>query len=240
VAAKRLTVDRRGLGDAALRAAAVAASAAAVAGWYFARNARELGVWLVGNWNVPGSPIAWWQHPGFHTPAYYLRFGGVFERPFFASFDSFADGIYSTLWGDGLVGGVAAFADRHALWDYDWMALLYVLAVPATAMALHGFGALARDAARDPEPRRRAALTFVLSAVAVTAFATLFVTFEVPAYSMTKASYALSLAAPFALALSEGFRRWREACRGRPPLRLALDAWAVTASATVALAFLGG
>lgn len=229
-----------GLVPALGRGALVLAGAALVSGGWFVRSRLVLGRWLVGNWNVPGNEIAWWQHPGFHTPGYYLHFGAVFDRPWFASFASFADGIYSTLWGDGLVGGVSAWVHRPALWDYDWMAVGYLLALPATAMALHGFAALAHRAVRDPEPRRRLALSFVLTCVLVTGFATLAITFEVPAYSMTKASYALSLTAPLAVAMAEGFDRWRRACAGRPALRTALDAWAATFAAAVALAFLTG
>ena len=48
---------------------------------------------------------AWWQQPGFHTPAWYLHFGASLQHPYLAGFLSFGDGFYSTFWGDGGIGG---------------------------------------------------------------------------------------------------------------------------------------
>ena len=51
------------------------------------------------------SGFTWWQDPGYHTTPDYLRFGRSLMNPLFSGFAGFADGIYSTLWGDGLCGG---------------------------------------------------------------------------------------------------------------------------------------
>ncbi len=232
---RHAVADRARLAAALLPAASVVAASLAVCGWFFLRNQRHFGQALIGNWDVPGSPVAWWQHPGFHTPAYYLRFGEVLYRPFFASFDSFWDGLYSAFWGDGLIGGIASWAQRHPLWDYEWMAVGYALALPASALLLFGFGALVRESLRGEDWARRIALSFVISCGFLAVFVTLFLTLVLPAYSMTKASYLLWAAPVFALALAEG---WSRAHAGLArPFRVLLHAWTGAFLATVALAF---
>lgn len=241
LAAKESLADGRRLATAGGRALVLVASAGAVCGWFFVRNQLLLGRALVGNWNVPGNPVAWWQHPGFHTPAYYLGFGPGLRHPFFASFESFWDGLYSTFWGDGLAGGVSAWAYRHAQWDWDFMGATYVLALPASALLLFGFALLVRDALRGPDLRRRAALALLTTTTAVTIFAVLLLTLVLPAYSMTKASYALSVAAPLALALAVGFATLHRAldAPGRRGLQAILHGWAGALVAAIVLAFAG-
>jgi hypothetical protein len=241
LAAKEWLADGRRLASAGGHALVLVASAGAVCGWFFVRNQLLLGQALVGNWNVPGNPTAWWQPPGFHTPAYYLSFGPGLRHPFFASFESFWDGLYSTFWGDGLAGGVSAWSYRHPLWDWDFMGATYVLALPATALLLLGFLLLVRDSFRDPDLRRRAALSFLTTTTAVTVFAVLLLTLVLPAYSMTKASYALSVAAPLALALATGFAWAHRAldAPGRRALQAILHGWAGALAAAVVLAFAG-
>ncbi len=78
----------------------------AVCGWHYARIWLRFGTPLLGNWDVV-SGFAWWQDPGYHTMADYLRFGRSLVNPLFSGFSGFADGIYSTLWGDGLCGGLS-------------------------------------------------------------------------------------------------------------------------------------
>jgi hypothetical protein len=228
-------------GPAAGRALALVGAAAVVSGWFFARNAWRLGRPLVGNWDVPGSPLAWWQSPGFHTPAYYLRFGSVLERPFFASFDSFWDGLYSTFWGDGLLGGVAGWVHRHPLWDYDLMAAGYALALPATGLLGLGLAAWTAGAGRGGDARQRLARGFLLAAGAATLLAVLALTLVLPAYSMAKASYLLSLVAPAAAALAEGFVRLSRgpARRGGPALELAVAGLGLGVLASFAASFAG-
>ena len=220
---------RRGAGRAAAAGAAVLAGAAAACGWYYLRNQLVFGRAVFGNWDVPGAAVAWWQPPGFHTASYYLHFGSWLERPFFAGFASFFDGLYTTAFGDGLIGGIAAWPNRHAAFDWELMGGLYVLGLPALVLVAAGGVGLARESLRGEDLGRRAALTLLVTAVAVTIFATLFMTLVLPAYSMAKASYALSLTAPLALAAADGFARadraW--AARGWRAPRVLLHAWAL-------------
>ena len=93
----------------------------AVAGWFYVRTWMELGQPVVGNWNAPGEGRVWWQQPGFHTPAYLTGFGQALVHPYLSGFHSFWDGLYSTLWGDGYLGGRVLPSQRHPFFDPGWM-----------------------------------------------------------------------------------------------------------------------
>ena len=83
------------------------ATSLAVSGWYYAVTWRKFGTPWIGNWDAI-SGFAWWQDPGYHSSADYLRFGRSLITPLFAGFAGFWDGVYSTCWGDGLSGGASA------------------------------------------------------------------------------------------------------------------------------------
>jgi uncharacterized membrane protein YesL len=127
------------------------------------------------------------------------------------------------------------------MWDWDFMGAGYVLALPASALLLLGFGLLVRDALRGPDLRRRLALSLVTTTTAVTVFAVLLLTLVLPAYSMTKASYALSVTAPLALALAVGFARVHRAldAPGRRGLQVVLHGWVGALVTAIVLAFAG-
>ena len=138
-----MSFDRLGLSPEILRAVAqqgyteptpvqTQAIPLVLAGWWYARNALHFGTPVVGNWRRLAGQATWWQAPGFHFAGYYLRFGASLWAPFFAGFHSFWDGIYSTLWSDALLGGVARAADRHPQWNYAAMAGVPALSLPAT------------------------------------------------------------------------------------------------------------
>jgi hypothetical protein len=97
----------------------VAAVFVATCGWHYLRIWREFGTPLVGNWEA-ASGFSWWQDPGFHTFGDYARFGRSLGAPLFSGFWSISDGIYSTLWGDALAGGVSNQAFRPP-WNHDLM-----------------------------------------------------------------------------------------------------------------------
>ncbi len=124
---------------------------------------------------------------------------------------------------------MASWTFRHRLWDWDLMASVYALALPATALLLFGLGALAVAALREPQAGRRLACALLASTVVVTVFAVLLMTLMLPAYSMTKAAYALSLGPILALGLADGFARLHHAldARGWRPARWVLEVWAV-------------
>lgn len=238
--AKALLVETgpRRLRQAAGAFVAVALPAVLIAGGFYLRNWIELGRPVIGNWDIPGTAVQWWQYPGFHTLDYFTGFGEAIRRPFFAGFHSFADGLYATFWTDSLVGGVSALAYRHEYWNYEWMTLVAWLALPATVSIAAGVAWLAARALRIAESRRRLALCFLVSTIGVYFFAVFFINLRLPFYAQAKASYALGVIAPIALALAVALFAIQRRL-DQPGLRWALvlfHAWAAALVAALVLA----
>ncbi len=121
-----------------------------VCAWHYARLWARYGDPFIGVWD-PRLGFLWWQDDGYRTTAFFLRFGTVLLHPWFSSFQSFGDGIYATLWGDGLFGG-AADAVARPPWNYELMAPGYWLAlVPTCGIVAGGILALAKFL-RQPSP----------------------------------------------------------------------------------------
>ena len=120
-----------------------------VCGWHYIRVWRHFGQPLVGNWDAR-LPIVWWQEPGFHTSSWCWHFADTFVSPVFSSLAGFADGVYSSLWGDGLCSGATGTAFRPP-WDYDLMNAGYVLALVPTLLIFIGTIAACARFLRVPE-----------------------------------------------------------------------------------------
>jgi 4-amino-4-deoxy-L-arabinose transferase-like glycosyltransferase len=238
LAAKLWWVERAPPARILARVAACAAVFAAVAGWFYARNQLHFGTPVVGNWALPGADQDWWQQPGFHTAAYYTGFGESLRHPYLAGFTSFWDGVYSTLWGDGYIAGRVYPHERHPLWSYDFMSAGYLLALPLTALLVVGIACAARDALRDPDPGRRAALSFLLTASYAVGFAFLFLTLQLPYFAQAKAPYALCLVPVGSVCFARGAARVDDwlARPGRFGLRIA---FAGLLTAALGCCFLG-
>ncbi|HNV87281.1 MAG TPA: glycosyltransferase family 39 protein, partial [Candidatus Omnitrophota bacterium] len=140
LAVKLLVFEKAGLAKSFGLLGGLCLVAGLVCGWYYARNIAHFGHPLVGNAEV----ISSWLFPGFHTPRYYLQFGEVFRNPYFSAYYSFWDGLYSTFWGDGFFGGMSDL--RY--WNYHFMSIGYLVALPATAFLILGFFDLIRRALR--------------------------------------------------------------------------------------------
>lgn len=137
VLAGRLVVQRQRDPRVWLRTLGVTLLACLVTcGWHFGRVLVHFGSPLVGSYD-PASGFTWWQDPGYSMTSYFSRFGQSLTEPFFSVFNGFFDGIYSTLWGDGLWGGPALPAQRPP-WDYELMAAGYLLALLPTVAILVG------------------------------------------------------------------------------------------------------
>ncbi len=106
-----------------------------VSGWHYGRVWAHFGAPLAGNFgSLP--EFRWWQDPGYGTFAYLFHFGRSLADPFFSAFYGLPDGLYSTLWGDGLCGGVGTWSNRPP-WNYDLMAAGYLLAlVPSLTIVI--------------------------------------------------------------------------------------------------------
>jgi Flp pilus assembly protein TadD len=160
-------------------------------GWHYARIWHHFGAPIVGNWDSAlGFP--WWQDPGFHVARDYFRFGAALTAPLFSGFNGFADGIYSTLWGDSLCGGLSGLLSRTP-WNYQLMIGGYWLAlVPTLLVAIGAAVAIYRFL------RQRSPEWFLLIGLAATVtVALIFMTLRVPSYAQVKAFYGLSAVVPF-------------------------------------------
>jgi hypothetical protein len=163
-----------------------------VAGWSYARVAWHFGSPLVGNWDA-ASGFLWWQDPGYRTALDYLRFGDSLTRPIFSAWNGCPDALYSTLWGDGLIGGMASASDAPP-WRYELMSVGYWLALVPSAAVLLGLGAALVRTAREP----RAEWLLMLGVALATAFALISLSLRLPFYAQCKAFYGLSALVPFA------------------------------------------
>jgi hypothetical protein len=137
---------RSGLRGVLARLGSLIAATLLACGWHYGRVWIQLGSPFVTNREV----FPHWQDPGYRTASEYLRFGRVFETPLFAGFSGFWDGLYSTLWGDGLASG---YAEAWPLpWSYDLVTVAYLLAIIPAAAILIGAVVALRSWVRSPGP----------------------------------------------------------------------------------------
>jgi hypothetical protein len=239
VALKRLAFERSGAARALGGAALAGGIAAALGGWFYARN-----WWIAGNplvWSLDAIPgRSWWQLPGFHTLDYFVRFGDSFTHPWFASFHSFWDSLYSTLWGDGLLSGAVGPAEAVRRWRYEPMAAGFLLAVPATLLLFAGWLRALCASLRDGDLGRRLALALLV------VFPPLFVATLVngilhyPFWSGVKAFYALSVTPILGLLGALGFDALDGWLAARAPALRALPwAWAAAFLASILWSYAG-
>ena len=200
----------------------------AVCGWYYIWIWLHFGKPFIGNWDA-ASRFHWWQDNGYHTAADFTRFGRSLVNPLFGGFAGFADGIYSTLWGDGLCGGATSLVYRPP-WNYDLMAAGYVLALAPTLIILAGAAVSVWRFIRQPSAERF--LLLGLSGAVVVAL--IFISLEVPYYSVVKAFFGLCALVPLCFFGAVG---WEVLTRGRKPLQFVfgtvLLAWAMNSFASV-------
>lgn len=189
----------RGYGVAGwLRTVALTAVVAfAVCGWHYIRIWSHFGTPVVGNWDKAVG-FLWWQDPGYHTAGDYVRFGRALLHPSFSGFASVADGIYSTLWGDGLWGGADVMAPPP--WNYALMTGGYLLAIGTTLLMAAGAGVSFYKAFRKPSAH--VVLLFLFSYLMCVAI--VLITLRIPSYAQVKAFYAMSALLPIAIALATG------------------------------------
>jgi hypothetical protein len=162
----------------------------AICGWHYLRVWRQFGHPLLGNWD-PVAGFNWWMEDGFHTPGYFFRAGAVLSNPWHCGFSSFFDGLYSTLWGDGLWGGVVSLGARPP-WNYELMAAGFLLALfPMALIAAGSVVALKRFVAR-PQPE-----WFLLLGLAGSTFAALlYMNLRLPFCGQAKAFYGMTAVLP--------------------------------------------
>jgi tetratricopeptide (TPR) repeat protein len=199
----------------------------AVCGWHYLRVWKHFGTPVVHDWDAV-SGFAWWTDEGCHTASYFSRFGECLVHPFFSVFNSFADGIYSTLWGDGLYGGRLNLFHRPP-WNYELMAVGFLLALLPTAIILIGTAACLRRFVRHPDP-----VWFLLLGLAFTTLAALvYMNLKLPFYCGVKAFYALITLLPMCAFGAVGWEILTNRARMlRGVLYVAFGVWALNAYAS--------
>jgi Flp pilus assembly protein TadD len=160
-------------------------------GWHYARIWHHFGKPIVGNWD-PALGFPWWQDPGLHVARDYFRFGAALIAPLFSGFNGWANGIYSTLWGDSLCGGLSGSLSRTP-WNYQLMIGGYWLALLPTLLVAIGAAVAIYRFARHPSPE----WFLLLGLSATVTVALIFMTLRVPSYAQVKAFYGLSAIVPF-------------------------------------------
>jgi tetratricopeptide (TPR) repeat protein len=153
---------------------------------------------FIANWE-PGSGFRWWQDPGFHTSADYLRIGGALARPIYNIALSVPDMLYATLFGDALLGGPIS-SDFPPPWSFHLMSTGYLLAViPMTCLVVGIAVAIARIIRRF-DVVWSMLLAILLGVVA----AIVLLTIRVPHFGSAKAAYALAAIIPLCALLALG------------------------------------
>jgi tetratricopeptide (TPR) repeat protein len=209
--------------DAVFCVGLVLVGMAAVCGWHFARVWHRFGTPLIGNWD-PRLAFAWWQDPGCHTGAWYARFGEVFTCPLFSSLTGFGDGVYATLWGDGLCSGSAMTSFRPQ-WNYDLMNAGYLLSIATSVLLVVGAIAVLFRFIRRPTGEGFLILGLVLAFAAGITVMTL----RVASYAQVKAFYALPALLPLCVLAAVGWEVLEtKIAASRPVLWGVLLAWALT------------
>ena len=180
------------------RIAVIVAVCTVTSGWHYARAWLHYGSPLIGNWDT-ATGYHWWQNDGYRTSAFFLRFGDVLVHPWFSAFRSFGDGMYSTLWGDGLIGGVRDIP--RPPWNFDFMAVGYWLSLlPSLAILGGAVLALVRFVRR---PSAEWLLMLALSGLS--SLAVVYMSLVVPSYAQSKAFYGLFALIPLCAFGASGF-----------------------------------
>jgi Flp pilus assembly protein TadD len=180
-------------------------------GWHYARVWYVFGTPLVGNWDA-ASGFAWWQFPGYRTTDYYSGFGAAISQPLFSSIQSFADGIYSTLWADGLTSGSATMAFNPP-WNYGVMNSASLLALASSLLLLVGLALGLIQLWRTPRAESVLFVGFLL----LLGLGLTYMTLRVASYAQVKAFYGLSALLPLCVLFvtgSEWIARRSQSLRG--------------------------
>jgi len=201
LAAQVALVPRAARRERATRLVMAAGAAVLLGGWHYLMLAWNYGSPLIGNWD-PALLNSWWQDPGYVTASYFLRFGDALSTPLLSAVGSFPDGIYSTLWGDGLLAGSTRL-ELAPPWHGTGMAAGYALALVPTLVIVVGAAATLVRFLRAPDT-----VGFTVLAVAgATALALASWPMRLPIYSVIKASFGLPAVLSLAVFAGVGLER---------------------------------
>jgi tetratricopeptide (TPR) repeat protein len=224
--ARQLACQRASAAKWATTLGSMVVIAALTCSWHYLRVSK-FGSPLVGG-SDPVTGLLWWQDDGYRTVSYFLRFGESLIRPLFSVTASFPDGLYSTLWGDGLCSGVSNLMLRPP-WNYNLMCAGYLLSLfPATLLLVGAVAALIqlfRDLHSD--------VFIMLGLCLALAMALIYFNLKVPCYASVKAFYGLGALIPLGFFCANG---WNSVTRGSRALQLTvgipLVVWAMNSFAS--------
>lgn len=225
--ARQFIATRTSTFDALMKLGAFCIVAAVVSAWHYVRIARAMGTLIIGGWD-PATGFSWWQDDGYRTSAFFMRFGRSLADPLFSGAASFLDGIYATLWGDGLCGGVAILLFRVP-WNYNLMCAGYLISALPTVLILIGAFAAAVQLIRRGGAERFLLLGLAFGVVC----GLIYLNLSVPALASVKAFYGLSALLPLALFGAVG---WDKLTRDRRLLQSVMGSlllvWAMNSFAS--------
>lgn len=206
---------------------ALGLAALALSGWHYVRVAWRFGSPVVGNWDrITG--FSWWMDPGYATAGTFFRFGRSFTAPLLSAFHGLPDALYSTLWGDGLLGGASVITVRPP-WNYGLMAAGYLLALAPMLVLLAGLVVSLVRLVRAP----RAEGFLLLGVLGATGFAVLAMSLKLPYYAQAKAFYGLAALTALCALAGDGFAVLTGRSRAVALfISLLLGVWAVNALVT--------
>jgi hypothetical protein len=167
-------------------------------GWYYLYIYRQYGKLLMTGWGPVGEPT-WWSDPGVCTIDFFTRVGRSLIMPIFSGFYSFADGYYSTLFGDGLIGGRVALLGSVA-WDMTLISAGYVLALPVAGAMIVGGGIYTWRWLRRPDASSFIMLSLPLAMIA----AMVYLSTRTPNYGHSRAAYAMGAMLPICALAAQG------------------------------------
>jgi hypothetical protein len=206
----------------ALAAARVGGVCALVSGWYYIRNWIRLGHPFVGGWD-PARGILWWQDPGYRTWEQYRSFGESLIHPIFAGTNGLWDGLYSTMWLDGMLSG--KFGGTLPPWNLAPLLAGAWLGLLPLALILIGAGRSITRAARGGNDR----LAFCAVAIFFGLIAVIWISVTVPTYSAIKATYLLGFLPCFGVLAAAGYETLARQSWLRVLLAGGIGCWAVFA-----------
>ena len=187
-------MDRRYLVPAGI----ILTTAVLVCSWYFIYCYAVSGNAFWSGWDG-STERQWWQDAGFRTIAYYTHFGSVFVHPVFAGIHSFWDGIYATLFADGMMSGIA---DPKFIppWNYPLMQITSWLSVIPAVLVICGLIFMFKAGDRSVQW----VLQFCGACLVTFTLAILYMSLIVPTYSAVKSTYALACIPAMALLMAAG------------------------------------
>lgn len=168
-----------------------------VSGWFFIRNWLYLDTLIVNK----SCNVEWWQEPGYRTIEQFYIFGKSILYPIYANAIGFYDSLYSTFWLDGSLSGITSYKYRPP-WNYNFLLAGAGFAIlPSFAILL---GLIASF--KNPLAQERRIIFFSSLCVLIYIASLFYRFFNIPMYSVAKATYMISILPCFAILCAAGFK----------------------------------